>query len=204
MDESGCLGFDLSKGKSSKYFIVTFLYTKHPRKIDKIIKNIFKAMSKTERKALGNSLHANKSKKNTAKKLLSNLAEVDEVSILVAKVDKSKVFSDLKRDKPTLYNHITKHLLESTLIEFDAKEINLVASQRETNKFLNNNFKKSLKYQNNKNAKINVSVIKPSAEKCLQAVDFASWAIFRHYEHNDSEFYDIIKGIIKKEEDLFK
>lgn len=42
--------------------------------------------------------------------------------------------------------------------------------------------------------------IKPShAEKCLQAADFISWAIFRKYEQNDYEYYELIKNKIVEE-----
>ena len=37
----------------------------------------------------------------------------------------------------------------------------------------------------------------------LQAVDFASWAIFRKYEKNDDSYYRIIKGKIIEENPLF-
>ena len=46
--------------------------------------------------------------------------------------------------------------------------------------------------------------IKPShTEKCLQAVDFISWAIFRKYERGDYEYYEIIKNRIIEENLLF-
>jgi len=37
----------------------------------------------------------------------------------------------------------------------------------------------------------------------LQAVDFVSWAIFRKYERNDYEYYDVIKDKIVEEKLLF-
>lgn len=47
-------------------------------------------------------------------------------------------------------------------------------------------------------------LIKPShTEKCLQAVDFISWAIFRKYEQSDYEYYEIIKNKIIGESLLF-
>ncbi|MCK4635926.1 MAG: DUF3800 domain-containing protein [Candidatus Moranbacteria bacterium] len=42
LDESGDLGFDFSKQKTSKFFIVTCIFTNNKRPIEKIIKkNIF-------------------------------------------------------------------------------------------------------------------------------------------------------------------
>jgi len=50
---------------------------------------------------------------------------------------------------------------------------------------------------------LEVEIKTPSEEKSLQAVDFASWAIFRKYEHGDDDYYKIIKGSIVEENPLF-
>jgi hypothetical protein len=83
--------------------------------------------------------------------------------------------------------------------------IYLVASKRETNKFLNENFKTYLKSQisNKHRVKIDVSIKSPSQEKALQAVDFVSWAIFRKCEMEDETYYRLIKGKIIEENPLF-
>lgn len=48
-----------------------------------------------------------------------------------------------------------------------------------------------------------IEIRTPFEEKSLQAVDFASWAIFRKYEHGDDYYYKAIKGIIVDENPLF-
>jgi len=90
------------------------------------------------------------------------------------------------------------------LIPLD-EQILLVASRRETNKFLNDNFKKYLKNQVKNNHKVNIEIeiSPPSSEKCLQAVDMICWAIFRYREHGDKSYYDIIKTKIVEENPLF-
>lgn len=40
MDESGDLGFDFTKDKTSRYFVITFLMIDDPKPGSKIIKNI--------------------------------------------------------------------------------------------------------------------------------------------------------------------
>jgi len=37
----------------------------------------------------------------------------------------------------------------------------------------------------------------------LQAVDFLSWAMFRHYEHNDSQFAKIVRPIVGYRDDWY-
>ena len=48
-----------------------------------------------------------------------------------------------------------------------------------------------------------MSLMASHDNKCLQAVDFISWAIFRKYERGDYEFYEIIKDKIIDEKLLF-
>ena len=86
-----------------------------------------------------------------------------------------------------------------------SKTVLLVASRRETNKFLNQNFKNYLNNQIVNRHKVNVRVVikTPYEEKSLQAVDFASWAIFRKYEYRDDSYYNLIKNKIIEENPLF-
>lgn len=44
-----------------------------------------------------------------------------------------------------------------------------------------------------------VEVKTPNEERCLQAVDFISWAIFRKHEYKDSQYFNLIKNIIVEE-----
>lgn len=83
--------------------------------------------------------------------------------------------------------------------------ITLIASQRETSRFLNENFKNYLEDNVKRNHKIplNVEIKTPHQEKGLQAVDFVSWAIFRQFEYSDTTYYDIIKNKIIEESSLY-
>jgi len=77
--------------------------------------------------------------------------------------------------------------------------------QRETNKFLKKNFENYLSNNLSKRGNSNFEIkIKAShTEKCLQAVDFIFWVIFRKYEKSDYEYYEIIKNKIIGENLLF-
>lgn len=84
-------------------------------------------------------------------------------------------------------------------------KIFLVASRRETNKFLNENFKNYLNNQvkNYHQGELEINIKTPSEEKALQVVDFTSWAIFRKYEYGDDSYYNLIKNKILEENPLF-
>ena len=77
----------------------------------------------------------------------------------------------------------------------------MIASRRETNKFLNKNFRSYLSGQLKRNHTLDlaVSIKSPHQDKCLQTVDFASWAIFRKLEHGDKSYYRLIKDSIIEE-----
>jgi dipeptidyl aminopeptidase/acylaminoacyl peptidase len=206
-DESGDLGFDFTKPKTSKYFVVTFLFTNDKKPIEKIIKKIFAGFTPTQVKAHHGVLHSVKESPRTRQKLLNLLAQHD-ISILTVYLNKKRVYTKLADEKHVLYNFVTNILLDrimtKKLIPTD-EPITLVASRRETNKFLNDNFKTYLEGQmkNNHALDLKVEIKTPSQEKCLQAVDFASWAVFRKREYDDETYYNIIKGKIIEESPLF-
>ena len=82
----------------------------------------------------------------------------------------------------------------------------LVASKRETNKFLNQNFHDYLSHQvrSNHGIELKIEIKTPAEEKCLQAVDIASWSIFRKYEYGDDSYYQKLKPAIVEENALYK
>lgn len=208
LDESGDLGFNFKKKKTSKYFVVTFLFVREKITLEKMVKKIFKGFSKIEIKNHNGVLHAFKETPRTRQKLLNLFREKDMSNVLVIYLNKKKVYTKLQGEKQVLYNYVTNILLDRVctkkLIPIDEK-ISLIASRRETNKFLNQNFSSYLKSQVKTNHKIDIDIeIKsPTQEKSLQIVDMLSWAIFRKYEHGDESYYNIIKADIVEENSLF-
>ena len=207
MDESGCLGFNFNKPKTSNHFIITFLMTNNDKILDKIVNKTFRAIPPKKRRNHVGSLHCNKEDNKTRAKLFSLLKDKD-VSVMVISLNKHKVYTKLQDEKTILYNYVTNMLLnriaEKRLLPTKDK-ITLIASRRETNRFLNENFKNYLETQVSATHKILMDVvIKPAtSDKGLQVVDFVSWAVFRKYEHNDDYFYNTIKNLIIEERGLF-
>ncbi|MBI5236631.1 MAG: DUF3800 domain-containing protein [Deltaproteobacteria bacterium] len=205
MDESGDLGFDFGKSGTTKYFVITLVFAEHKRPIEKCVKKVHAGLSK-KLKEKGRILHAYHEKSETRIRLLRCLAEKD-ASIVAIILNKRKVHIRLREGKAVLYNYVTNILLDRIftrkLIPAVGK-IELIAERRETNKFLNVNFKDYLEKQVSNNHGVDLRVeIRTPEEKSLQAVDFASWAIFRKYEYGDDYYYKTIKGIIIEENPLF-
>jgi len=206
LDESGDLGFNPNK-KSSKSFVITFLFVENKNQIEKTVKRLAKILCKKELKKHVGVLHACKEKPKTRMKLLSMLNEKD-ISVLSIYLNKQKVYTKLQNEKHVLYNFVANILLDrlftKKLISLDG-EITLIASRRETNRFLNDNFKSYLKDQVFVNHKINIHVeIKtPESEKGLQAADFICWAIYQKRERGDESYFNLIKDRIIEESSLF-
>lgn len=206
MDESGDLGFDFSKQGTSKFFLITLLFTEHKRALEKCVKKTHSSLQK-KLKCRGRILHAYHEKPITRKRLLSCIAEKSPAVITIV-LNKKKVYTNLQNEKAVLYNYVTNILLDrlftKKLIPLTG-DIELIASKRETNKFLNANFKDYLERQavDNHGITMKVSIKTPAEEKSLQAVDFVSWAIFRRHEYGDAAYHNIIKEIIVEENPLF-
>ena len=206
LDESGDLGFNFSKSKTSKVFIVACLFTTNKRAIEKIIKKTHSELQKKYKRRFG-VLHAAKEKPITRQRLLKRLNK-KEISIMTIYLNKKKVYTRLRDEKQVVYNYVANILLDRIytrkLISSSSK-IELIASKRETNKFLNENFKNYLNTQLKNYHKIDIEVIikTPFEEKSLQAIDFISWAIYRKYEYGDEDYYNLIKSKIIEENPLF-
>jgi hypothetical protein len=118
------------------------------------------------------------------------------------------VFTKLQNEKDVFYNYMTNILLDRIFnrkLMPDGNKITLIASKRETNKFLNENFKTYINSRINNKHKVNLEVIikTPAQIKGLQVVDFVSWAIFQKYENEDNSYYNAIKELIVEDNSLF-
>jgi len=206
MDESGCLGFDFNKKKTSKYFVVTCLFTSNKRPLEKIVKKVHGGLRKQLKKHPG-VLHCTNEKSETRKHLLKLLNKKD-CTIMTIYLNKRKVNAKLQNKKHELYNYVTNILLDRIIKKRFlpvSDKIMLIASKRETNKFLNDNFSIYLNRKVNQmhNIELAVEIKTPAAEKSLQAVDFACWAIYRKYEYSDVSYYGLIKDKVMEENPLF-
>ncbi|MEW5758984.1 MAG: DUF3800 domain-containing protein [Candidatus Omnitrophota bacterium] len=206
LDESGDLGFDFSKKKTTKFFVITFLFTRNKRQIEKCVRLAHRIL-RNKHKNVNSVLHATEEEPITRQRLLKKIASKD-CDLMTIYLNKKRVYIKLQNEKSVLYNYVTNILLDriitKKLIPLN-ETIHLIASKRETNKFLNENFSSYLKNQigNTHKLKLNIEIKNPAEEKSLQAVDFVSWAIFRKLEYGDDSYYNMIKHKLIEENPLF-
>lgn len=206
-DESGDLGFDFSKFRTSKYFVLTFLFVEKKRPIEKIVRKIFRGMSKKGRQHHSGILHCYKETPALRRKLLTLLAQKN-ISLMTIYLNKRKIYTKLQDEKAVLYNYVTNILLDRVYtrhVKTEDATIEFIASKRETNKFLNENFRSYLtsKVAKNHKTKIQIEIKMPGEEKCLQVVDFACWAAFHKREYGDESYWNLVKEKCVEESHLF-
>lgn len=207
LDESGDLGFDFTKKRTSKFFVVTVLFVEQKRQIEKVIRRAHAGLRK-KYKIRTLVLHAAKEEPVNITKVCRGLVD-RHCKLMTIYLDKSKVYTKLRNEKHVLYNYIVNILLDRIINRrlISKKDgITLVASRRETNKFLNENFRGYLRRQakDNHGVEFTIEIKTPAEEKCLQAADIASWSIFRKYEYGDDSYYQTLKPIIAEENALYK
>jgi len=198
LDESGDMGFDFSKSGTSNHLLITFLMLSEYRPIISLVKKVFTSLLTTTKRKNNDMLHAYYEKEITVKRMLSGLASKD-IMIASLRLDKRKVL--LTSNTHELYTSMVVALINRLYADGiigNADDIKLIASRKNTSKKLNDDFSESV-VNRTKKINIEIDILKPSDDKCLQAVDFVSWAFWQKYENSDKSYSDIISDKIIKE-----
>lgn len=121
-------------------------------------------------------------------------------------LNKEKVYTRLQTEKHILYNWVVNLLIDVLITKNilpQEEKIFFIASRRETNKTLNENFLSYLESQNKNKLDIKFIIKPPCQEKGLQVVDIVSYAIYQKYENGNDERYGMIEELIIEEKNLF-
>ena len=187
VDESGDLGM-----RGSKYFVIAALKTKDPKSLERIIKRVRQRKLKKPLKKAPE-IKANKSPPHIRKYILEKISK-QEVKINAIVVEKSMILPRLYEVKNRLYNYLAGILLK----EFNKdNEMIIIIDKKDTNALIRKDFDeyiaRKLEIINNKR---NIKIFHKESQTCkgLQVVDFVAWAIFRKYEKDDEEYFEIIKN----------
>lgn len=195
MDESWDLNYNSTYW--SKFFVVTFLITKNDKDMKIIMKSLHSWMKWKWIKMKWTFFHSTKEDKTSVKRLLDLLSrrDIKIVSIIVNKSQSSNKFTYNKHD---LYNRIVSYLLQQCekrdfLINTNIK---FIASRRETNKNLNQNFINTINNSHSNLSKIDILIKSPKEECWLEIADAVCHAIYKKYEENNFVLYSVIKNKI--------
>jgi len=183
LDESGDLGFNLAKKRTSRFFVISLVIANDDRVPARVIKKTFRATLKIRPNML---FHSYSESERIRLKLLRNLVESE---LTFASIILEKKASLAKFKKNDIYLALTLQLLrEINLAKSD--EFHLVAEKSSNKKSIDRNFISRIKEEF---SEARVQILRPQEEKGLQAADFVAHATWLKYEQNDNEFWSVIK-----------
>jgi len=162
------------------------------------VKKVVMTLPKKTLRKKNSYLHANYEKPVTIKRLLKGLA-INDIKIATMRLDKRKVL--VSGNKNELYSSMFVALINRLYADgiiSKSDEIRFIASRRNTSEKLNDDFSKCIEHCTNE-VSFSFSILPAREDKCLQAVDFVSWALWQKYENSDETYSDIISGKIVKE-----
>lgn len=213
LDESGDMGFDFNKPKTSKKFVITLLVCDKR----KVVTSIRKAVRRT----LKNKLNRNKKGSRVIQELkgakttlavkkyfFRNLSQKDWRLYTVV-LNKQRVYDSLQKthSKKKLYNFLARFILEKIDLNSAGNAVTLVLDLcknkeevRDFNSYAANQLEALLPL----NIPLNIYHEHSYENAGLQAVDLFCWGIFRKYETGESEWYNIYRDMIKYETEYLR
>jgi hypothetical protein len=199
IDESGDPGNSIV---SSHWFVLTAALVTNKSSLAKIVKEVWNPL-KARHKKLGE-LHAYHATPVVRKRMLRKLAGLADLRVICIACDKRVLPFDSGYAKGGLYIRAAEMLLDrvrvvsspSGSLDFEA-----YIDRRDTSKVVRERFvaRLALSIGNGQNPQFAITFHNSHENRALQAVDFISWAIFRKYEWEDNEYYDLIKRKILDE-----
>ena len=149
--------------------------------------------------------HSNKESVQSVKRAL-DLASRRNFVIVSLILNKQNVPFEYKRNQHILYNNAVRELLfqcEKRGYINSNWPVHFIASRKETNKYLNNQFIITVKSAVSWLIKFDVKIKSPESSKWLELVDSISFSLFQKYEKSNFDLYSVIKNKIVLEKQIF-
>ena len=210
LDESGDLGFDFSKRKTSRTFVITVLVCDN----DDAIRGFRKAV----RRALKNKLNAKRNSTNELKGTNTTLAIKEYFfrqltpsgwRIYSVILNKSRVYDYLRtrQGKKKLYNFLARFVLEKIDLTKAGNAVNLIVDRSKTSEEIRD-FNNYVENQLQGLLPLHVPLYITHELSCnnpgLQAVDLFCWGMFRKHENDDARWYAVFQTAICYEGEYLK
>lgn len=198
LDESGDLGFDFSKAKTSQYFVITILVCHHKQVVD--------GMTTAVKRTLKNKLNHKKQNKRvvtelkgsettlTVKEYFARHLPGDGWDVYSVTLNKARVEPHLqtKVGKKKLYNYLARFIIEKIPFADDLPWVNLIVDRCKNNEEIKD-FNSYVENQLNAllplNCKLTIDHLASHENAGLQAVDLFCWGIARKDAHKDTNWF---------------
>jgi len=198
LDESGDLGFDFFNKKPSKYFTVTILAVQGVENN----RALLKAVKKTVKRKLPRGQEELKGSKDSiaVKKYFYSQVEAIPFGIYAITLNKRRVYENLIKKKDRVYNFIARKVLDKIPVQDASMRVEVVIdkskSKKEVREF-NGYITRNLQGRIDPLVPLDIYHWISHENRGLQAVDAFSWGLFRKYERNDREWFNIFKDKVK-------
>jgi len=202
LDESGDLGFDFTKHKTSKFFVMTLLTSKNQHSIKTINLAAHKALRKINQKLKKDFINELKGANTpiNIKKYFLNKIIGDEWCLYSVIIDKEKFRMPKYINTPNhLYNHVAIHLFNKIEIDNPQSIVVVTADKCKTEREIDEFNRQIGECFYSKLSSIDNLTIKHKHshdDKLLQAVDLFCNGLYNKYEHEDLSWYNCFSNKI--------
>lgn len=203
-DESGDLGFDFSRG-ASDHFSITGLVIRHDaahKSLEKVVKTTMHRKMHIRKRTLVNELKGTNTDISVKKYLWRNIADLPfDIHAII--LDKRKLNPAIQKQRDRIYNYLARLVVD----DIDVQNVTgalYIQIDRSKGKHGRDEFNQELRDQIEGNIPLNVplAIDHPLSERSrgIQMADIFGWGVFRKYEREDTEWYDIFKDKIVSEQ----
>jgi hypothetical protein len=212
LDESGDLGFDFTKRKTSRKFVITLLVsddretaTQFKKAVRRTLKN--KVNHKKKRKIV-REMKGTQTRHEVKEYFFRNMPTTGW-RIYSVVLNKERVYPKLKtkQGKKKLYNFLARFILEKVDLRNHGTAVNLIIDRcknREEIRDFNNYIANQLEGLLPLNVPLYITHELSQDNTGLQVVDLFCWGLYRKYESNDTKWYDVFKEAIGFEDEYLK
>lgn len=199
LDESGDLGFDFFTKRPSNYFTVAITVVKGLDDNRALIKAVKKTVRRKLLKDLSSELKGSHTAIGVKNYFYSHVSSIP-FTVYAITLNKKRVYNELTQRKDRLYNFMARQVLDKIPIEEASTRIQLIidkSKDREEIRDFNEYIVRQLKGRIDPRVPLDIYHHTSHENFGLQAADLFSWGIFRRYERNDREWYDVFQERIR-------
>lgn len=199
LDESGDLGFDFFNKKPSRFFTVTVLALGSMAENRKLIKAVKVTLRRKlnppkHRLRMVQELKGGKTTIEVKKYFLRQVKSV-KFGIYSMTLNKKRVYDRLTKEKPRVYNFISRQVLDRIPFEKNSGDrveliIDRSKSKPEISEF-NSYIRRQLEGRLNPSISLDIYHRSSQESPGLQAADMFCWGIFQKYERKSTEWLDL-------------
>ena len=206
LDESGDLGFELSKPGTSQHFVITLLLTTTQdaqRSIEKAIERTIRNKIRKGKKGKIATLELKGT--NTSLEVKQYFyRQISELGFALYTIILPKQHVDVSwaTAQEQLYNDIARRILEQLPLDTTTDRVMLMLDKRKSQadqRDLNNYLSLRLHEHLPRNIPLEIFSVSSDESRGIQAVDLFCWGIYRKYEISDLTWYHAFTPKIRAE-----